>query len=117
MRDVLLVFLGGGSGAVLRWALKLVVPAPWGTMLVNVVGSFLLAFLVHQAVGLSSPWRLLLLSGLMGGFTTYSTFSFEVFHALHRGQPGLAAVVALGTFSTCLFGSWAGWTLATWWGS
>ena len=69
------VFLGGGLGAVLRFALTPLFAAPWGTMAVNAVGSALLAACLHPSVGLSEAWRAGLCTGLLGGFTTYSTFN------------------------------------------
>lgn len=112
MRDALLVFLGGGTGAVLRWGLSLALPAPYGTLLVNVVGSAVLAFLLHDVVGMPAHWRLLLGTGLLGGFTTYSTFNLDVFRALERGEVAQAALIASSTLVLCLGGSLVGWWVA-----
>lgn len=112
--DALLVFAGGGTGAVLRWAVGLVVPPPWGTMTVNVVGSLCLAFLLHPSAGVSPMWRLILGTGMMGGFTTYSTFNHDVIGALAEGRYGHAATVALGSLLGCMVGGVVGWWLAGW---
>lgn len=112
MRDALLVFIGGGAGAVLRWGLAALAPAPWGTVGVNVVGSALLAVFLHEAAGLSDGWRLLLGTGMMGGFTTYSTFNHDVLTALQRGEPGQALLIASTTFLGCLLGAFLGWSMA-----
>lgn len=106
------VFLGGGTGAVLRWQLSSLAPAPWGTVGVNVLGSCLLAAIMHPATELDPAWRLGLGTGLMGGLTTYSTFNLDVWTALSQGDPGRAAVVATTTFLACLAGGAVGWWLA-----
>lgn len=100
----LLVFLGGGAGAVLRWAVGLGIPGWWGVLIANIVGSFLLAGLV------ASPWAqqrwvvALLGTGLLGGFTTYSTFNAQVLEAAGR-QAWSEVVLRLGlTVAACLLG-------------
>lgn len=110
----LYVFVGGGVGSVLRWAIAQWQPAPWGTLLVNVVGSALLAFLAHPSTGLSAPWKSALCVGAMGGFTTYSTFNLELLAALSEGRPRDAAFIAFTTLLTALVAGFAGWTLAGW---
>jgi len=86
MRTLLLVFIGGGLGslmryAVNRWISNMVVSAfPYGTFLVNITGCFLIGFIVFYTERYgnpSVPWRLFLVTGLCGGYTTFSSFSFE----------------------------------------
>ena len=87
MRDALLVALGGASGSVLRWALsswiaRLHEPSrfPWGTLAVNLLGSFAIGALLTLAFergALPTPFRLLLVTGVLGGFTTFSAFSLD----------------------------------------
>jgi CrcB protein len=113
VRDALLVFVGGGSGAVLRWGLGLLVPAPWATLAVNVLGSAALAALLHESVALPAPWRLALGTGVMGGVTTYSAFNHDVIAAVQRGQPGHAALLAVLTVAGCAAGGVAGWWAAS----
>lgn len=107
---LLYVFLGGGLGASLRWGVSLLVPGMWGTQIVNVVGSFGLAFLVAR--GVPDPWKLLVGTGLMGGFTTYSTFNQDTLAKLESGQAGLAALNVGVTVGLCLgsglLGAWLG---------
>ncbi|NOZ88886.1 MAG: fluoride efflux transporter CrcB [Crenarchaeota archaeon] len=88
LRDALLVAAGGGAGAVARWLLSGVVQGrappylPLGTVAVNVLGSLLLGFVMGAArvAGLfTREQRLLLATGFAGGFTTFSTFSYEFF--------------------------------------
>ena len=92
------VALGGAVGAVARYltgmaALRLMGPGfPWGTLAVNVVGSFLMGVLVivlmHFNANRLAP---LLMTGLLGGFTTFSAFSLDALTIYERGQTGLAA--------------------------
>ncbi|HTN15206.1 MAG TPA: fluoride efflux transporter CrcB [Sphingomonadaceae bacterium] len=97
------VALGGGAGAVLRYQAgrlltHLLGPAtvtafPWATLTVNVLGSVamgvLAGFLARHGTG-GDFWRLLLGVGLLGGFTTFSSFSLEMMLLIERGQSGLA---------------------------
>lgn len=111
----LLVFLGGGLGAVARWSVSLWVPGAVGTLIVNVLGSALLAGLAHPHGGLdlaAHPWRLALMTGALGGFTTYSTFNLDVLSLLQAGQPGRAALLAGGTLGACLGAGALGWAVA-----
>lgn len=86
MKFVLLVFLGGGIGSLSRyllnrWITGLVVSTfPYGTFIVNITGCFLIGFLVYftERFGTSAlPWRIFLVTGFCGGYTTFSSFSFE----------------------------------------
>ena len=78
---VLLVAAGGALGSVLRYAVSVLMVAslgagfPWGTLAVNVLGSTAIGALA--ALGVEGGWRLLLVTGLLGGFTTFSAFSLE----------------------------------------
>ncbi len=88
--DVLMVFLGGGVGSVLRYVVGLALPYaafPCATLVVNAAGSFLIGFLGALAVrlGWSEALRLALTVGLCGGFTTFSTFSKESFALAQHG--------------------------------
>ena len=115
----LLVFLGGGVGATARWALARIAPLwpslhaspfPWVTFSINFVGSFALGcFLVVFAE--RPNWRLLLGTGLCGGFTTMSTFSAETIELLGKGHAAIATVYILGTLLACMAGAWLGMRL------
>lgn len=94
----LLVFAGAGLGGLLRHgvnlaALRLGSSFPWGTLGINVVGSILMGLLVgwFAARGDSMQARLFLATGLLGGFTTFSTFSLEAYALIETGQT-LAAI-------------------------
>lgn len=95
----LLVFVGGGLGAVLRHGVYRLAFAIWGagfpagTMIVNVVGSLAMGVLVGLIAahpGITQPARLFLTTGLLGGFTTFSAFSLDALTLYERGQTGLA---------------------------
>lgn len=95
MRNILLVALGGGIGSVLRYALSMAVQRnmsvtfPWGTLVVNILGCLVIGFLYGQSDKsflISSDWRLFLMVGLCGGFTTFSAFSGEGFSLLQGGE-------------------------------
>ncbi|MFV0237736.1 MAG: fluoride efflux transporter CrcB [Flavobacteriales bacterium] len=89
MKDLLFVFIGGGLGSILRFLIgkELNTTLPYGTLLVNIIGAFvigvLLAFYEKEIISNSS--RLLLAVGFCGGFTTWSSFAFEKFHMLREG--------------------------------
>src|SRR5215208_1729820 len=102
MKAYLLVFLGAGIGGALRHGVNVGCARmcgtafPWGTLTVNVVGSFLMgliaAWLAYKAgEEWSQPLRLFLTTGILGGFTTFSAFSLDVMLLWERGDPGIAA--------------------------
>jgi CrcB protein len=122
----LLVCTGGALGSGLRylvdhgttqWMLRERASTfPWGTLAVNVVGSFLLAFLLTARTstgdGLPAAWRFGLGTGLLGGFTTYSTFNVETLYYLQNGKILLAAGNVALTLTVCLLAGLAGAMLA-----
>jgi fluoride exporter len=106
---ILAVFGGAGFGALLRWwlgnLLNPVFPTiPLGTFAANLIGGLLVgvasAFFTHNA-GVPPEWRLLVITGFMGGLTTFSTFSLEVVTLIARQEYGWA----LGAASAHLVGS------------
>lgn len=119
MLSYLWVALGGAVGSVARfWASDLAARSlgtrfPWGTLVVNVTGSFLFGFLAS----LSSPegrWpapagaRTFLLAGLCGGYTTFSAFSAQTLELLHEGQWLAAGANAGLSLLLCLAAVWLG---------
>ncbi|CAH0341040.1 fluoride efflux transporter CrcB [Rhizobium sp. CECT 9324] len=94
MYHMVLVALGGAIGSVLRYltgmaALRLMGPNfPWGTLTVNIVGSFAIGLLSHVVMvrfGASDALRLLLITGVLGGFTTFSAFTLDAIVLAERG--------------------------------
>lgn len=116
MIRVLIVFGAGGAGCVARYLVSLAVGPrsfPWATLIVNLVGSFLLAVVVQLAsarAGLSEQGKLALTTGFLGGFTTYSSFNLETTTLVLDGHPlrGLANVAAtlVGAFAAGMLGWW-----------
>jgi fluoride exporter len=101
-----LVFVGAGLGGVLRYGVGLLAARgtgfpfgnlpfgtfPFGTLSVNILGSFLMGLLMGWLlVKPNAPLRLLLTTGVMGGFTTFSAFSYETLKLFMEGEMGLAA--------------------------
>jgi CrcB protein len=115
---LLLVCAGGalGSGArylVATWAFRAFgADLPRGTFLVNVTGSFVLALVFGLRSELLGPdARLFLGAGVLGGFTTYSSFNLETLELLERGSAGLAAANVAVTVLCCLAAGLAGLAL------
>jgi CrcB protein len=108
------VALGGAVGSVLRWAAESALPAPagafpLGTLLVNVAGSAVLGAVVVllDRGAPASPHRAFLATGLLGGFTTFSTYAVQV--ALLGGTaPAVALTYAVLTPAVCVGAAWAG---------
>ncbi len=120
--NVLLVFLGGGAGAGLRYLSVLWISRlfgagfPAGTMVVNVAGSFamglLVGYLARRAEGVGEGMRLLLATGFLGGFTTFSAYSLD-FAALWERQAVIAALsYAVASVILSLFAVFGGLWLA-----
>ena len=113
MPNLLLVMLGGAAGAGLRYEVgrftlhRLGPGFPWGTLTVNLVGGLLMGLLAGTLARVGSanePWRLLLGVGLLGGFTTFSSFSLETFGMIERGQYVLASAYILISVAGALAG-------------
>jgi CrcB protein len=104
------VFIGGGLGACLRWGLSLLLNpvsqvVPLGTLAVNLIGGYLIgvAAAFFALRGLPQELQLFAITGILGGFTTFSAFSNEVVALVAEGRPGWATLTA----AAHLFGSLA----------
>lgn len=111
----LLVAAGGAAGSALRYAASLLLAAVsvagvWPTLAVNAAGSLLIGLL--SGWGLRGGWSLLAVTGLCGGFTTYSTFSLQTVALLQEGRWAAAAGYAAGTLALCLGATWLGLRIA-----
>ena len=117
LQQLLMVALGGGIGAALRYMTSEWISNdgfPWATLCVNLVGSFLMGAL---AIGLvesviSKDLALLLGTGLLGGFTTMSAFSVETIRMLEQQEIGLAAGYVGATMMLCPLPALVGWKLS-----
>ena len=121
MMNLACVALGGALGAVCRYLLgnlisKAVGSAlPWGTFAINIVGCFCMGLLMTVIVErelLGAAWRLLLCVGLLGGFTTFSSFGYETLMLLAEGRLLAAAGYACGSVLLGLVAAGAGVLLA-----
>ncbi|HZO57511.1 MAG TPA: fluoride efflux transporter CrcB [Bryobacteraceae bacterium] len=117
MQSILLVALGSAVGGVCRLLLSRGLlhafgdVFPWAIFLVNVSGSLLIGYFTGSR--LPSPQQLLLTTGFCGGFTTFSTFSFELLDLMRRGETGKAGLYAVASVVVCVAATWLGWR----WGS
>ena len=118
MQSAVLVFLGAGLGGVLRHALNLAIPRalgdgfPWATFLINATGSLamglLIGWLARRGEGAPRDVQLFVATGILGGYTTFSTFSLDVALLYERGEPGLAALYVLLSVALSIAGLFAG---------
>lgn len=115
--NALLVFVGGGIGSLLRHGAQLAIGAyafPVATLVVNVAGSFMIGCL--GGFGMRFAWReyacLFLMTGLCGGFTTFSTFSRESLGLLQSGAYGSFALYAMGSVALGIAASALGFWIA-----
>lgn len=122
MLKLVLIFLAAGVGGILRYTIGGVVQSasgstfPLGTLVVNVSGCLTIGFL---AAAFEGPWlvreetRLTLLIGLLGGYTTFSTFGRETLALLNDGQYAAASANVILSNVLGLGAAWAGWAAAT----
>lgn len=116
LRDLLLVTAGGAVGSALRYGIGRVMGPtadaafPWHTFLINVTGSFAIGLLLVAAARLGWPgwWRPLLAVGVLGGYTTFSTFALESVELMLRGSYVTAAAYSLGSLTLGLAAAAAG---------
>ncbi|WP_438748920.1 fluoride efflux transporter CrcB [Pararhizobium sp. O133] len=101
MTHILLVAAGGALGSVLRylvglWTLRSFGPSfPWGTLTVNITGSFFIGVLaeaIARKFGASADMRVFLITGFLGGYTTFSAFSLDAITLVERGEAVTAAI-------------------------
>ena len=121
MRTFWAVAIGAALGGVARYYLasalqhRLGATFPWGTLVVNVSGSLLLGVLIRYALAtpsVSVEMRALLTTGFCGGYTTFSTYSYETATLLEDGQYGRAGAYALASVVVALGATFAGFVLA-----
>jgi CrcB protein len=118
MNQLIGIALGGAFGSVLRFLVSSGVYQwlgrgfPYGTLAVNLIGSFLIGFLTEmllwERINVAVEYRAAILVGVLGGFTTFSTFSLETVFLLEQGNLSKAGLNVLISVGVCLFATWLG---------
>lgn len=120
MHGYLIVFLGAGIGGAMRHGVNVATLAlfgpgfPFGTLIVNIVGSFVMGLFAGWFALKLDPgtaWRLFLATGVLGGFTTFSAFSLDAALLFERGNHGLAAGYVLLSVALSILALFAGLAL------
>ena len=115
--NALAVSIGAALGALARWQTGLMFNSRWmgfplGTLLVNLVGGFLIGIALEWFGRQPNEWlKLLLVTGFLGGLTTFSAFSGESLALLRHGELGMAAAHTLAHVLGALFAAWLGMRL------
>ncbi len=121
LNDLLVISIGAIFGAnarwiISRWAAKILGPVfPYGTLFINVAGSFIVGFFMiwsTERVLLDPRWRLLIVVGFCGAFTTFSSFAYETMAYFEQGQWALLFTNFLSNNLLCLGAALAGMALA-----
>lgn len=121
MLKFLLIGMGGFAGANLRYLLQLWTTTHWGlrfpygTLIINVTGSFVLGFfltLITERISVSPNWRYLIAIGLLGGYTTFSSFTVEAIGLLESGRWAAGLTYVGGSVILALLAAFAGVALA-----
>lgn len=117
----LAIAIGGAAGAVSRFWLSSTISHwlgrefPWGTMTVNIIGSFfigLLTVLLLERMDVTAEWRMAILVGFLGAFTTFSTFSLETFYLLEQLDFVKASLNIVGSVVVCVLATIGGVMIA-----
>ena len=121
--NYLLVFFGGGLGASLRHAVNMAcakglgTALPYGTFIINISGSTVMGLIAGYLAfkgEATQHWRLFLMTGILGGYTTFSAFSLDTALLYERGEVSLAALYVLGSVGVSIAGLFAGLALMRW---
>jgi len=119
LREVIILGIAGGLGTVSRFLLSGLTQRifgqqlPWGTLAVNVIGCFLLAFLLETGLASASrEVRIAVAVGFLGGFTTFSAFGLETMNLLRQGAFGLAAFNMIANVTLGFGAVWLGFLSA-----
>jgi fluoride exporter len=119
MNNLLLIAAGGATGSIARHLLSTWIKSwspgtvfPWGIFIVNVSGCFLFGMLHGWCQQRGDAWRLMVLTGLLGGYTTFSTFGWDTADLLQRGHTGTALLNALASVAAGVLAVWCGMALS-----
>lgn len=124
MQQLFAIAAGGAGGALFRfWTSNAVYQwlgrgFPYGTLAVNLIGSFLMGLLTHlflERLSLTPEWRAAVLIGFLGSFTTFSTFSLETLNLLNNGEMLKALLNVTISICVCLLAVWAGFLVGRQW--
>ena len=116
----ILVFVGGGLGATLRHLINIFCARcmgtafPWGTFIINISGSTVMGLIAGYLAfkgDVAQPWRLFLMTGILGGYTTFSAYSLDAALLYERGELLLAALYVVGSVVLSIAGLFAGLAL------
>lgn len=117
MKLSLLVLAGSALGGLARlwlgiWSVALLGPDfPWGTLAINVLGSFVIGLAATGLPIAQAGGRAFVMVGLCGGFTTFSAFSLQSLELLQASRPAAAAGYMTGSVAACLAATWLGFVL------
>jgi CrcB protein len=118
--NYVLVFIGGGLGSTLRHLVNVVCPRllganfPYHTFIINITGSTIMGLIAGYLAfkgDTSQSWRLFVMTGILGGYTTFSAFSLDSALLYERGETGLALLYVVGSVVLSILGLFAGLTL------
>jgi CrcB protein len=118
--NYLLVFIGGGLGSSLRYTINIACSRclgaafPYGTFIINITGSTVMGLIAGYLAfkgEASQPWRLFVMTGILGGYTTFSAFSLDAALLYERGEIGLALFYVVGSVVLAIAGLFAGLAL------
>ncbi|MEM1237240.1 MAG: CrcB family protein [Pseudomonadota bacterium] len=109
------VALGGALGSVLRALLGMAVAFPFGTLAVNVLGSLLIGVAFASGLADRTGAHPFLMLGILGGFTTFSTFSLDALKLMQSGQSAAAGAYVVASVVLSALAVWVGYTVAERW--
>ena len=118
MQSLFMVFIGGGLGSICRYSISRLLQSynfvfPWATFFANAISCIVLGALIGWSLkySMSNPLKLLWLTGFCGGFSTFSTFTYETFHLIETGNLSYAFYNIASSLLVCLTCIWLGLSL------
>ncbi len=117
LRNFIFIGLGGALGSMLRFGCSLLIGSktfPFSTLLINITGSIIIGAVIAYSLKnetFSDNWKLFLATGICGGFTTFSSFSFENLQLFENGKFGMLAIYIGASVLLGIAGVWTGFKL------